>query len=707
MIHETAKWVRAGKCESPIIFGSFEVPEGIRKAVISICGLGLFELYINGQKVGNDLLTPAWTDYEPRENRRLLYPLSDTCSHRVLYLDYNLMDFIRPGVNEIAVWLGNGWYNQHERNIEGDLWYELPKLAYTIELTGECGSSYVLSDENLRWKESPIVFNNVYFGEKWDFSLEGCEESFPVEAAEAPKHSKLMRQTCPPDREIRTIVPREIKRTDGRAVYDAGENISGFAVLTGRGRVRVRYAENIDGDNELNFDSTGGTEQIQTDEYVSEGWREMRPKFSWKAFRYLEISGEAKDVAVAVVHSDVKVTSGFESSDEILNWLYDAYVRTQLNNMHCGVVSDCPHRERLGYTGDGQLTCNAAMLLMDSRELYRKWIGDIMDCQDVNTGHVQHTAPFYGGGGGPGGWGCAVVHVPYTYYRHYGDAELLRECWPHMLKWIDYMESRSENGLVMREEKDGWCLGDWCVPDSFCRVDLVKIPVPLVNTYFLIRSLKQMQEIAAVIGCESAFLQEKIDRSMAALREAYCGKVGAEDQGAEFFLADLGLCDAAQCDAIADSYAKAGQLDTGIFGTYVGVRWLFENGYEDTAMAMLTSRSSEVSFHRMKEAGATTIWEDWAGSMSHDHPMFGGVADALFECILGIRALEPGYERVEIAPKIPSSLEFVRGHVTVPAGEIHVDFDRKRSPNLIVTIPELKAVYKGAELKPGRNEMNI
>ena len=124
-------------------------------------------------------------------------------------------------------------------------------------------------------------------------------------------------------------------------------------------------------------------------------------------------------------------------------------------------------------------------------------------------------------------------------------------------------------------------------------------------------------------------------------------------------------------------------------------------------MAMLTSRSSEVSFHRMKEAGATTIWEDWAGSMSHDHPMFGGVADALFECILGIRALEPGYERVEIAPKIPSSLEFVRGHVTVPAGEIHVDFDRKRSPNLIVTIPELKAVYKGAELKPGRNEMNI
>jgi len=703
MIGNQAKWVRGGGCESPIIFGKIDCPADMASAGISICGLGFFELDINGERVGEDLLVPAWSDYEPRDGRRLLYPLSDTRSHRAYYLDYDLTGLLKPGANDIAVWLGNGWYNQHERNVEGDLWYEKPKLAYSVEIIrAGGGKAFVHSDESLRWKESPIVFNNVYFGERWDFALEKTEKSYPVEPAAAPVRSALMKQTCPPDRRIREIVPTVVKRDGSRTVYDAGENVSGWCALTGVGEITVRYAENLTADAEPDYRSAGGDEQIQTDGYRTDIPRALEPKFSVKAFRYFEVTGEARDVKVIVVHSDVKVTSAFESSDETLNWLYDAYIRTQLNNMHCGVVSDCPHRERLGYTGDGQITCNAAMLTLDSRGIYEKWIGDVMDCQDVNTGHVQHTAPFYGGGGGPCGWGCAVVAVPYAYYRHYGDTEILRRCWPHMLKWVGYIDTRMEDGLIVREEKDGWCLGDWCTPGKVC------IPEPLVNGYYFIKSLEQMIEIAGAIGCEGEIdaLRARIGRCTEALKDRYYHRPGGDCQGADVFLADLGVCDEADCESIRRRYAQAGRLDTGIFGTYVVVHWLFANGGADTALALLTGKDEEVSFHRMMAAGATTLWEDWDGGNSHDHPMFGGVTDALFEDILGIRAAAPGYSAVRIEPKIPDGLEWVRGSVTAGAGVISVDFDRRRSPKYIVTVPETDAVFAGGvRLMPGRNTL--
>lgn len=430
MIQEEAKWVRPDEdCEAPIILGKIFAEEGMESAKISICGLGFFELYINGRKVSEDLMVPAWSDYEPRSDMGLLYPLNDRFTHRAYYLEYDIADFLQEGENGLEVWLGNGWYNQHERNIEGNLWYGKPKLAYTVEIAYREGKlSMQHSGERLTWKRSPITFNNVYYGEKWNYDAMEPQER-PVAPAEPVL--TLSRQECPADREIRSFSPRLIRRSGDRSIYDAGENLTGYAACAGRGRIIIRYAEELGADGELDFTSAGGKQQIQCDEYLTGSERRLKPRFSVKGFRFAKITGEVKEVEVIAVHSDVAVTSSFVSGDETLNWLYEAYIRSQLNNMHYGIVSDCPHRERLGYTGDGQLTCNAAMLLLDSRRLYRKWIRDILDSQDPNTGHVQHTAPFYGGGGGPGGWGGAVVIVPYTFYRHFKDRELLAECWPH------------------------------------------------------------------------------------------------------------------------------------------------------------------------------------------------------------------------------------------------------------------------------------
>ncbi len=668
-------WISFDGCEAPVAFRHFccAKPE---RAQISICGLGFFELYINGSKVSGDVLTPVWSDYEPRLDRNMLYPVRDEFTHRIYYREYDVTFCLIDGENELKIMLGNGWYNQHERNVEGDFWYGAPKLCFSLTIHCENGGRLeVVSDEKVRWSPGQIIYNNIYFGETQDFRVQAAPERKALLCA-APR-AELVLQTCPPDRVMMLIHPVLIHEDGNRCIYDAGQNLSGWACFTqiaGCGeKTVVRYAEETGG-KFLDFASAGGEEQIQKDEYISNGKLNFcHPHFTWHGFRYFEITGPASDVEVAFVHSEAAVTSAFESSSGALNWLYRSYLYTQLSNMHCGVVSDCPHRERLGYTGDGQLTCDTAMLLIrSSRGLYEKWMQDIADCQDKTSGHVQHTAPFYGGGGGPGGWGCAVVVVPYFYYKHFGDRQVLERYFPNMLKWVSYMESRSENHLVVREEEGGWCLGDWCTPGE------VRISEAFVNTYFLVKALGFMAEIAAWLGLSCKALAEKQERIKQALREtfydertnSYCGGV----QGANAFALDIGLGNAKMLADMANYYDALGEFDTGIFGTDVVLRTLFEGGYTDVAYRLLTSEKKN-SFGYQRSCGATTLWEDWDGNNSHNHPMFGACTGYLFRYILGIR---DEADELVIMPQIPAdaSFKFAKGSLKTKFGFVEVSFQK-------------------------------
>lgn len=681
---KNAKWLVFEECDAPIAEKEF-VTDEVCDAVIRICGLGFFELFINGRKVSGDVLNPVWSDYEPREDRRLLYPISDSFTHRVYYREYRVTDFLQAGKNKIQVLLGNGWYNQHERNIEGNLWYGAPRLCFSLKLFDTEGRwQEIISDETMRWKRSVIVYNNIYMGECHDFRMKNTEEYFPCKVCEAPG-GELCMQTCPPDRQIRVIKPSLLFSDGIRSVMDVGENISGHVRFWQKGetgsKTIVRFSENINEDMSLNFGSCGGEGQIQTCECISDGSNNyFEPKFTWYGFRYFEVTGNAKQIEAVVVHSDVEVTSSFSSDSEALNWLYDSYIRTQLDNMHCGVVSDCPHRERLGYTGDGQLTCDTAMLLLDSKMLYEKWMRDIADCQDKKTGHVQHTAPFYGGGGGPGGWGCAIVAVPYFYYKHFGEKAVIEEYLPNMEKWVVYMESRSEQGIVVREETGGWCLGDWCTPGT------VVLKESFVNTYFFIRSLQMMVELMEAVGRDTFRLIRKKEKVMEGFRRAfyneaensYCGGV----QGANAFALDLGMGNEDMLSSLAAYYEELGEFDTGIFGTDIVLRVLFENGYEDVAYRLLTSEKDN-SFGGQRKAGATTIWESWDGQASHNHPMFGACAGQLITSILGVRQRKASaaFWDTLIAPRIPEGLLWAAGSVTLPAGKVSVK--RRKEPGAV------------------------
>lgn len=360
--------------------------------------------------------------------------------------------------------------------------------------------------------------------------------------------------------------------------------------------------------------------------------------------------------------------------------------------MHAGIPSDCPHIERCGYTGDGELACHAAMTVLDVGSFYRKWIDDIADCQDVLTGHVQYTAPYIRCGGGPGGWGCAIVEVPYRYYLHSGDAEPMKRLYPQMLRYFDYLDAHSTGELVTSDQAGCWCLGDWCTPDPLI------LPPSFVNTYFYIKSLQTVQKIAKLLGktedlsrLEDAIRSRK-DAMTAVYFDLFSHSFLGGVQGADAFADDIGLGDEKTYPSLLRRYETLGKFDTGIFGTEILTRVLFTHGSADLALRLLSSQES-ASFEGMRRGGATTLWEYWPHTgqeRSHNHPMFGAAVVSLFDFVLGIRdAGDGGYRGLLIAPAENTVLTRACGSRKIQAGRVFVSYEKTESGvHFTVEVPE-------------------
>lgn len=724
---ENGQWIACPEeAEVPVIRKAFmlEKPE---KGCIEITGLGFFTLFINGQRVTEDCFTPALTDYQPRETNRWNYPLFDETTHRILYLTYDLTPYVRDGENVLEVQLAPGWYRQNERACEGKMSFgKQLKAVFAAEFSDADGKKYICSDGTETWTPSEILFSNLYIGEVHDARLLGeAQEPRPVEVIEAPE-SELTLQTCPPDRVIRIIRPKLLGTVNGKQIYDLGENttIRVRVAATGQAgdKIRLRFAENLDANGEAEFHSTGSyykrpnkQPQIQEDVFICNGKSHtFRSEYVWHACRYIEVEGSFDELTAEVVHTDAAVISEFHSSNEILNWIYDAYLRTQLGNLHNCIPSDCPHRERLGYTGDGQIVAKTAMLTLDMKDVYRKWIRDIMDGQDITSGHIQHTAPLMGGGGGPGGWGCAMVIIPDEYDKHYDDEAFLAECYPAMQGWIMYLRNHTENDLVVREEPKGWCLGDWAT------LYPIRIPEPYVNTCYLADALRRMVRIARRLGrTQDARAYEAYGRRVKkAIRDKYydrgtgsfCGGV----QGADVYAVWAEVTeDDRTLKNLAKRYDELGYFDTGFLGTAILVNVLMHNGYEDIAYQLLTNEHTG-SYANMKAHGATTLWEHFDGRASHNHPMFGGVVQNFFDGFLGIGQAEGGvgYRSLIIAPKIPEQMQQASGSTVLPCGEVRVGWQKNNGTLTIrIAIPDVPAVCRICgetyELRCGDNTITV
>ena len=649
----------------------FWLSDAPQNARAYICGLGYYELYINGKKVDNHVLSPNQTNYDRRSARGFPEKEVGHMATRVLYEIHDITPYLKPGQNALAVCLGNGWYFQNDKEETRSLSYDTPRVIAQFEVNTEDGKKIVVvTDSTWKTTTGPILHNGVYTGEIYDARLEmpGWDrpgfDDWNWEAAvevRAPT-GKLLGQISPPDRVVRTLRPVSVKKISKNTYrFDLGQILSGWAQLHVSGpqgaRLNLRFVE----DSKADYG--------QRDAYILRGGgpETWEPRFTWHGFRYVEVEHAPfpltlENLSGRVVNTDVKEAGLFESSNRLFNQILKNYKRTQLGNLHGGVPSDCPHRERRGYTGDGQISAPAALYNFDMAALYTKWVADIADAQNHKTGYVPNTAPYESGGGGTP-WGSAIVLIPWDLYQFYGDVRVLKTYYLPMKQWVDYLtRHRDAAGLIAEEN-----LGEWVPPDS------TAVPPALVSTAYYFHDLELLSKIAHILGNEKDAQDLKIlaRSTQNAFHKSYFhpkeNSYSIGRQGANVFALGFGLVTDSLQAAVFHTLAQhierdtKGHFDTGMMGTPLLLEVLTRFGRADLAYTLMNQRDFP-SFGYEIENGATTLWETWPGDASHSHPMFGSVCAWFYEGLAGIRPDEakPGFQHVIFRPHPLNGLNFVR-----------------------------------------------
>ncbi len=722
-----ALWIGAEKrdyTDFTIVRGSFFVSE-IRPAKLRAVGLGFCRIYINGVCLNPDSFLPLSSDYEDGQD-----PEGEILTHHRLYVpEFDITSYLEVGHNIVTIHYGGGWYTHAQRP------FGMPKAIYCVTI----GEESFVSNENCTVGKSYITEYHLQRCEHQDKSefdtacFEKNFDDFLWKSATVTEQleTDYMFTNCPVDVVTNEYELKYVGEGESGRVYDCSKNLSGYPIIkinAPKGeKVTVRFSEDILPDGSLDPTHI----HHQTFSAVSDGYGLVaHPEFTWFGFRYIEIIGDAEPICVKEIHSDVAVNSSFCSDNESLNWIYETFVHTMLSNLHTGHPSDCPHIERLGYTGDGQVTANAVMSALDIKELYRKWMEDISDCQDTVSGNVQYTAPYVRCGGGPGGWGSAIIEVPYQFYKHYGEKEVLERYYPQMLKYVKYMEDHTVGCLVAYGQPGLWCLGDWCMPvvhtnhgvrHGFGTKEMqIILPPAFVNTYFLAKSLLSLAKIAEIIGKEKDIpsFKEKADHYKEALKASYFDTFGKNYlgglQGANAFMWDLGNQPNEVYKNLVEYYKSLGFFDTGIFGTDIVIRQLFKGGNADLAIDLMTSDKG-FSFERWRKVGATTFREYWQDKdcRSQSHPMFGAVVAYFFEYLLGITQASDsaGYKKLIIKPTLVEKINTLSGSMEIPAGTVLVSYEKRfDSVSFAVTLPkntQADFIYGDEKRKiyPGLNKM--
>lgn len=684
-----AKWIGAPesinpkrmKLPAPLFRKEFTLSGKITRARAYVSGLGYYELYLNGKKIGDHVLSPNQTNYDKRRLEKWNEPKIGNMTTTVLYETFDITEDLKSGKNAIGIILGNGWYIQADRPDDTMLWYNTPRLLAQVVLEYEDGSKeQMCSDESWKCALSPIIYNGIHTGEIYDARLEQkgwnepgfndakWQKAEPV----VPPTGILKSQQSPPDRVNRTIRPISvIERTKGVYRYDLGEMISGWARLKVSGpkgtSLQLRFIEEL------------GPGYDQTDTYIlkGEGVEIWEPRFTWHGFRYVDVIGSPVALTLdnlegRVVNTDIQQAGTFESSNKLLNKILENYRRTELGNVHGGLPSDCPHRERRGYTGDGQISAKAAIYNFDLTQFYTKWMNDIRDAQNHQTGYVPNTTPYQDGGGGTA-WGSAYVIIPWYMYQYYGDKRILEEHYEGMKHWIQYLTSQLDaNGILVNQG-----LGEWVPPE------MVTLPADFVNSCYYYHNCQLMMQVSDALDkdVDQAWFKKLADKAKADINRVYLNKKSLNystgKQGANAFALGFGIVEENKTDSVFRNLLKTvvvdnkAHFDTGILGTPLLLDVLTDLGRADVAYTLMNQHDYP-GFGYMIEKGATTIWETWLGDASHSHPMFGSVCAWFYQSLGGISPdpEHPGFKNTLIKPYPISGLSFVNCTYPSPYGLI-------------------------------------
>ena len=702
----------------PVFRKEFEVGPGLEEAKVFISGLGYFEARVNGKKVGNDFLVPGLTDYTLRpflaENPRI--PLDpEVTSYRTLYLCYDISDMLRKGSNAIGVTLGNGYFHTRPTAQSAQCEpYGAPRLIARIELTYKDGhTEHVSTDTSWKSSRSPYIYGDVWGGEVYDAREEmpgwdkaGFDDySWLATVERKEPDGPLTANDGPTDKVTETLRPITFeKQEDGTYKADFGKVISGW--------VHFKDIRGHAGDTlKVEYLSEYPSPVCQ---YIFAGDNpvEWSPKFTWFVFREAVISGLSElsptQIVAEAVNTDVPVNSSFSSSNPLFAQILEIFQRAQMDNMHSGVASNCPHRERLPYTGDGEVAMAAVLSSFDAESFYNKWIEDVIGSQNPETGYVPNGAPWEPMCGGGPGWGAAICVMPWEYYLRYGDKAVLEKSLDAMTGYLKYFGTWTRPDGTVHVQKttpDGspfywYNLGDWLPPhddDSYAGNTLPDDS--LVHTFLYWLCARNTAFAAEAVGNsevarEAAIIRERIWTAFHSTFYDAAGKTYG-DSGCNVFALYMGVPDDRYEDVRSTlrnelEVKYKGHLNTGIIGT----RYLFEtlsmNGMGDLAYTIMNQRDFP-SFGWWIEQGATTTWEQWNGNDSRNHPMFGGGLTWFSRILAGVDTDPemPGFKHVIIRPIPSPQLEDVRYSTETPYGKLvsHVSHDGK-TVKVEVTVPE-------------------
>ena len=677
----------------------FKVDAPVKRATLYMSGLGLSEAYLNGEKVSNDVLSPALSEYQKR----------------VYYVTYDVTRQVRPGANAIGVMLGNGRYIPPQRSIPTRTrLFGYPKLKLQLEMELANGNTArVVSDET--WKlttDGPIRANNEYDGEVYDARQELPGWSRPgyrdagwqnAHAVEGPG-GVLTAQSIEPIRVTETLKPVAMKELrPGVYIFDMGQNMVGWCRLTVQGprgaKVTLRHAERLRPNGSLYTDNLRSAEATDTYVLKGGGLEVYEPRFTYHGFRYVEVKGFPGKPTLASlegreVHDDLTRASDFTTSNPLLNQIYKAVLWGTKDNYR-SIPTDCPQRdERQGWLGDRSGESLGETYLFDVAAFYAKWVRDIDDAEDEN-GRVPDVAPAYWPiYSDDVTWPASFILVADHLYRQYGDRRVIEQNYPGMRKWITHMETYLKDELMPRDQ-----YGDWCPPPESPELIHAKDPSrktdgTLIGSAYFYELLRIMARYATMLGKpdDAKEYADQAARMLAAFNQTYfhsdTDTYSNGSQTSSVLPLAFDMTPEGDRRGVIDALVRnvevqnKGHLATGLLGGQWLMQVLSDSGHAATAYQIAAQRTYP-SWGYMVTHGATTIWELWNGDTadpamnSGNHLMLvGDLVTWLYENLAGIRPdpAQPAFKHLTMRPTPVGDLTYVKASYNSDYGKIVSDW---------------------------------
>lgn len=681
---------------SPMLRKTCALTGPVKEARLYATALGIYELELNGQRVGDSYFTPGWTSY----------------NHTLQTQTYDVTELLAPSGNAIGAYLGNGWYKGNlawgdQRCLYGDRLALLLQMRIVYE---DGRVELIVTDDGWKAAISPIQLSEIYHGETYDARLErqGWSTAAYDESAggwqpvEVLPHGKQMLtpQVNEPVRKQERLKPIALFMTPkGERVLDFGQNMVGWVQFALQGEagkeVSLQHAEVLD--NEGNFYTANLRAAKQTIKYVPKGTERetFEPRFTFQGFRYVQIIGfpekvELDDFTGVVLHSDMEETGTFQCSEPLVGQLQHN-IKWGLKGNFLDVPTDCPQRdERLGWTGDAQMFIQTASYLSNVAPFFTKWLRDV-EADQSEDGGVPFVVPHVLGENdkSSAAWGDAAVICPWTIYVYYGDKRILAEQYDSMKAWVSYIQRQGDNEFLWNT---GFHFGDWLGLDAKSGDYVGATDRDFIATAFYAYSVSLVQKTAVVLNEteDAAAYQMLYDQIRSALREEFVtasGRLAVPTQTAQVLALMFGLLDeAAEKRAIAKLAELLEQnkyhLTTGFVGTPYLNHVLSAFGQNEAAYKLLLQQTYPSWLYPVTK-GATTIWEHWDGIKedgsfwssdmnSFNHYAYGAIGDWMYRTVAGIQTVEsaPGYKEVLIAPQPGEGLAWAEGSLQTLYGKV-------------------------------------